>query len=89
MNVDWDNYLALLIQAGASAEDAQREVDAARAERSAVESGKCPRCHSAITPRQDPRQHGPTSMQGTWHQVRCSNCRYMADFVMIDKYATN
>lgn len=84
MRIDWDNYRALLIQAGASAEDAQREVDAARAERSAVENGKCPQCHQAIAPMRDQRQHGPTSLLGTWHQVRCSNCGYMADFVIGD-----
>lgn len=85
MNIDWDNYLALLIQAGASAEDAQRQVDEDRAERSAVENGKCPRCHEAIAPIRDQRQYGPTSLPGAWHQVRCSNCGYMADFVMGDK----
>jgi hypothetical protein len=85
MKVDYDNYLALLIQAGASPEDAQRQVDEDRTERSAVERGECPRCHKAITPIRDPRQHGPTSVQGAWHQVRCSHCRYMADFLMSDE----
>ncbi len=82
MNIDWDNYRALLIQAGTSVEDAQRVVDEGRAERAAVENGKCPRCHQAIAPSLDSRQYGPTSGQGAWHQVRCSNCHYMADFVM-------
>lgn len=85
MNIDWDNYRALLIQAGASAEDAQRAVDEARAERAAVENGKCPRCHQPIAPVQDLRQSGPTAARGVWHQVRCPNCRYMADFLMADK----
>lgn len=77
MNIDWENYRTLLIQAGASTEDAQRAIDEGRAERAAVENGKCPQCHQAIALVQDPRQDGPTSVRGAWHQVRCSNCRYM------------
>lgn len=84
MTIDWDNYRARLIQAGASAEDAQRQVEQDHAERSAVERGECPRCHRPITPIRDPRQSGPSPVKGTWYQVRCSNCRYMADFLMPD-----
>ncbi len=80
--VNWDALRDALCERGISKPEAERIVNDARAERHAVENGQCPNCKAAIVAERDVRQSGVKPADGVWHQVRCANCKYMADFIM-------
>lgn len=66
------------------AEEYEKAIQLLQEERRKVIAGECPDCGSNLIKERDDRISGPTSVEGIWHRVTCSSCKYWSDWCIPD-----